>query len=404
MRTVAITGVGVVSPIGLDHKAFTAGLDRGTVGIASAPWANPEVGDYSWIAPIVGFDAGQWFDARLIDGTDLFTQYAVGAAVEAIEDFGGELDPMRTGVVMGVNQGGARALLNAQHLYDTGGRSAVPKKLTLQFPHNMPAAQIAMRWKLHGPSLTVSTACASSLDAIGIAARMIESGQTDVVITGGAERGLCDTLYYSQAAYGMSRPVDDPLRACLPFDVDRNGIVEGAGAGIIVLEAAEHARARGAHVYGQVAGYGSVSDSYHPSSPDPSGQWEAAAMRQALTEAGLGPGDVGALIAHATGTPLGDMAEVLAINDVFAGQSDLPVTSVKGHVGHPGAAAGVFGVVAGLHAFDAGTISHVAGTHNPEPHANFRVVMDQPADVALEAFQVNAFGFGGQNASLVVRR
>lgn len=404
MRNVAITGIGILSPVGLDYESFATALNSGTVGIVAAPWADPDNGAYSWIAPVDGVDPHEFIDERLIGGTDEFTQYAIGAALQAVEDHDAPLDPLKTGVVMGINQGGARALLNAQRLHDTEGPAAVPKKLNLQFPHNMPAAQIAMRWKLHGPSLTVSTACASSLDAIGVAARMIESGQCDVVLSGGAERALCDTLYYSQAAYGMSRPIADPLRACLPFDIDRVGIVEGAGAGILVLESADRARARGARVYGLVSGYGCVSDSYHPSSPEPSGEWEALAMRHALAEAAVEPRDIGAIVAHATGTPLGDLAEVFAINDVFAEHPELPVTSIKGNVGHPGASAGVFGLATGLHALATGRVPHTAGTTKPEPEARFRVVTEKPAEVDIAAFQVNAFGFGGQNASLVVRR
>ncbi len=404
MESVAITGLGALTPIGSDLPSFTAALDAGRIGITAAPWADPETGRFAWVADVEDFDGLRYLDERTIGGTDLFTQYAMAAAIEAVEDFGDELDPFRTAVVIGVNQGGARALLEAQRLHDVEGPQSVPRKLTLQFPHNMPAAQITMRWKLHGPSLTITTACASSLDAIGVAAGMIESGRVDVAIVGGTERALCETLYISQERYGMSKPVADPTRASLPFDVDRIGIVEGAGAGIIVLESATRAAARHATIHGYVAGYGSISDSYHPSSPDPSGVWEARAMRLALEDAHLDPDAVGAVVAHGTATPLGDLAEIAAINDVYCGRHDLAVTSIKGHVGHTGATAGVLNVITGLHAFRTGRLANTAGTTNVEPSALFNVVVDKPADVALEAFQANAFGFGGQNASIVVRR
>jgi 3-oxoacyl-[acyl-carrier-protein] synthase II len=302
---------------------------------------------------------------------------------------------------------GARALLEAQHLLETKGPEAVPRKLNIQAWPNMAAGQVAMRWKLHGPLLTVSTACASSLDAIGTAARLVQSGVADVVLAGGTESGLCAALYYSQAAYGMSQAVTDPRRASLPFDVCRSGIVEGEGAGVVVLERAERARARGAKVYGMVRGYASISDGYHPSSPDPSGEWEALAMRQAQADAGLAAGagveGVDAVIAHGTGTPQGDLAEITAIDTVFARRRrDLPVTSVKGNIGHTGAAAGVMNVLAALHGMEHGRLVPTAGTTDPEPSATFRVVLDRPFEAELDTVQLNAFGFGGQDASLIL--
>jgi 3-oxoacyl-[acyl-carrier-protein] synthase II len=235
---------------------------------------------------------------------------------------------------------------------------------------------------------------------------MIESGQADVIIAGGTECGLAPALAYSQRSYGMSSPPDRADRASLPFDVHRCGVVEGAGAAVVVLENAGRAARRGAHTYGLVTGYASLSEGFHPSSPEPSGRWEAEAMRRAQHDAGLpGPEAVDAVIAHATATPAGDLAEARAINDVFGEHAaELPVTSIKGHVGHTGSASGVMGLLAGLHGMQAGTLVQVAGTTEVEPEARFRVITRAPAKADIDVLQVNGFGFGGQDACLIVTR
>jgi 3-oxoacyl-[acyl-carrier-protein] synthase II len=406
MRDVAITGIGVISCIGQSAGEYFTRLDAGEHGVVAAPWAEPEAGKYAWIAPVPDFDPATWLDERVIAGSDTFTQHALAASIQAVRDADGDFDPLRTGVVLGVTMAGARALLDAQLLLDTEGPDAVPRKLNIQVWPNMAAGQIAIHYRLHGPLLTVSSACASSLDAIGTGARMIESGQADVIIAGGTECGLAPALAYSQRSYGMSDPPDRADRASLPFDVHRCGVVEGAGAAVVVLENAERAARRGAHVYGLVTGYASLSEGFHPSSPEPSGRWEAEAMRRAQRDAGLpGPQAVDAVIAHATATPVGDLTEARAINDVFGEQAaELPVTSIKGHVGHTGSASGVMGLLAGLHGMQAGTLVQVAGTTEVEPVARFRVITHAPAKADIDVLQVNGFGFGGQDACLIVTR
>jgi 3-oxoacyl-[acyl-carrier-protein] synthase II len=204
----------------------------------------------------------------------------------------------------------------------------------------------------------------------------------------------------------MSAPPDRADRASLPFDVHRSGVVEGAGAAVVVLENARRAAARGARVYGQVTGYASLSEGFHPSSPEPDGRWEVETMRRAQHDAGLaGPGDVDAVIAHATATPVGDLAEAKALNEVFGEHAaDLPVMSIKGHVGHTGSASGAMGLLAGLYGMQAGTLAPTAGTTEVEPEARFRVITGTPAKVDIDVLQVNGFGFGGQDACLIATR
>ncbi|MDP7546595.1 MAG: beta-ketoacyl-[acyl-carrier-protein] synthase family protein, partial [Alphaproteobacteria bacterium] len=183
----------------------------------------------------------------------------------------------------------------------------------------------------------------------------------------------------------------------------RSGIVVGEGAAMLVLERAQHARARGANILGYLRGYGSLADGFHPSSPEPTGVWEARAMELALGDADMAAGEVDALIAHATGTPKGDTAEIRAINKVHAGRG-LPVSSIKGHLGHPGSAAGAMAVITGLMGMQANRFAHIANTDEPDPEADFEVVHGRPKDLAYRSLQVNAFGFGGQNASVVLTR
>ena len=411
MHNVAITGLGIISSLGLDIDEHSRRLLNGDLGIkvsnlrlgAGAP---PALG-----AAVEGFRAQDWIDAKLIDGTDGFARFALATATQAIDDAGiGQLDPLRTAIVHGTSMGGTRALLEAQHLLETRGPESVPPKTMIKIWPNMAAAQIAMKYDLHGQQITVCTACASSIDAIGTAARLIADGRADAAITGGTEGGSVEegvefvpATYYSGNSYGMSSKEPDPRRAALPFDAERRGIVSGEGSAMLFLEREDDARARGAHIYGIVRGYGTVADAYHPSSPEPSGRWEQRAMELALEEAELDPDSIDAVVAHATGTPKGDTAEIRALNNLFGGRG-LPVTSLKGTIGHTGASAGVMGLIAGITAMHHGQLAPTMGTTTPDPEIDFDVVLHRAADVQVHALQVNAFGFGGQDASLVVTR
>ena len=400
---VAITGIGAITPLGASPEEFARALDDGRTAISPAPWSDPEA-PASWAAMVADFDPLDWMDARLVDGTDRFAQYALAAAQQAVEDHGEPLEA-GTGVVIGTTMAGVTSLTEAQRQLDLVGPDAVHRKLNIRAWPNMAAGQIAIRHALHGPLLTVSTACASSIDALGTAMGMIQTGRADVVIAGGTERGLCEVLHHSQASYGMTAPVTDPTLATMPFDRRRSGLVEGEGAAVFVLESLERATARGARIHGVLAGYGSLSDGSHPSSPDPSGAYEAQAMRDAQRMAGVTPDDVVGLVAHATSTPKGDTVEISAINQVFGERDDsLHVTSIKGSVGHTGAASGGMGLVLALHAIATGRLAHIPTTHEVEEGARFHIVTEKPAIADFHTVQVNAFGFGGQNASIVVRR
>jgi 3-oxoacyl-[acyl-carrier-protein] synthase II len=407
---VAITGMGAVSALGCSPAELVDRLISDDVGIQQTPWTLDDPEQFEFWAPVADFEPPAWMADKL-DGIDPFAQHAGAAVTAALEDAElTELDPLRTGIVVGSAKTGTQTLERAQFDVERLGRSAAHPKLMIKVWPNMAAAQIAMNWQLHGPCLTLSTACASSLDALGTAARMIAAGQIDVALVGGTEGGLAygvdgdgfvPASAYARYQYGMGARVTDARRACLPFDVDRAGMVMGEGSGMFVLESATHARRRGARVHAWVQGWGTACEAYHPSSPTPSGQWERLAMELAAREAGVQPQHIDVLAAHATGTPKGDLAEIAAINTFFQYASP-SVMSIKGTLGHPAGAAGALALVAAIEGMHRGFVVHTGGTTRPDPAIDFDLVLSEPRKRDIAWLQANAFGFGGQNASLVL--
>ncbi len=411
----AITGRGAVSPIGLTADELCDALLAGRVGIRAAPWSGITLDGGLYAAVDDRFDPADWMDERVVAGTDGNARFALAASAQALADAGLEparLDRRRTAVVHGTSMGGHFALSRAQFDYDRAGPSAVDPKTQIKIWTNMAAAQICLANDLHGPSTTVATACASSLDALATAALYLEAGRADVALVGATEGGyVCDpgqdhfapAVAAAEQSYGMRREAADPRRALLPFAADRSGIVSGEGSAFFVLETADHAEARGATVLAWLRGTGSLADAYHPSSPEPEGRWEQEVMEEAQRSAGVEPADVDVLYAHATGTPKGDEAEIRAINRVFAG-TDVVVTGIKGHTGHTGAASGAMSVISGIRAIERGQLPAIAGTSAPDPAIAFDVAIGSARHLGVDTVQVNSFGFGGQNASVVVAR
>lgn len=407
-RDVLVTGLGIISPLGNSVQEYYANLASGMTAVAPAPWPMPEGMDL-WFAAVRDFDPRDWMSPQVASGSDRFTQFILAATTQALADSGlSELDELRTAIVMGTGMGGTRALQHAQRELERHGPDAVPKKTMIQIWPNMAAAQIAMRFGLHGPALTLCTACAASIDAIGTGAQLVSSGAVDVAIAGGAE-GTADVDFLqatvvAQGSYGMTTASPDPRQAIMPFDVRRSGIVAGEGAGIVVLESREHAERRDAHAHGRLRGYATLADGYHPSTPQPDGRYEALVMQQALERSALPDGVVvDAVYAHGTGTQVGDTAELRAVNTVFADRiAEVKVTSLKGALGHSGGAAAAMNLVAALTGAARGEILPTANTTMVDPEIGFEVVLDKPWQGPLRAVQVNGFGFGGQNASMVV--
>ena len=404
MKPIAITGVGVISPIGSTYESFGEACSTGEIGIGPAPYQGEPGAEYAWAGRVTDFDPDDWMDARVRDGSARFTHLALAAAAQAFASASGEFDLDRTGCVHGTSMAGVDVLASSQHGLSTQGPAAVSRKLNIAAWPNMAGGQIALRFGLHGPLSTVSTACASSADAIGLACWMIENGRADAMLAGGSDSALLPLTFHSQANYGMLQAVEDPHRALMPFDVNRSGIVEGEGSAMVMLEDAERARSRGARIYGYVRGYASVAEAYHPSSPQPDGTYEKRTIRLALQDAGLNPDDIDVVMAHGTGTPVGDAAEIGVINEVFARQGDPVVaTSVKGHIGHSGGAANASALVAGLWGMEHGVVVPTAGTTDLDPAVRFHVPLGRrPLARHVQAMVVNGFGFGGQDSCLVI--
>ena len=413
---IAITGAGAVSAYGLGTAAFYEGLMSARPVVERLALPGLDEGARAWGSVVGDVRLPDWMSERVRDGTDVFAQWAMVAAEQAIVASGAELDPLRTAVVLGTSLCGVQSIMRAQYEIDTGGAAAFPRKTMMKALTNMGAAQIAMRHDLHGPSLTVTTACASTLDALGTAGRLIEFGMADAAVvggveaghtltSGGAEGGFVPAMAYAPAMFGMHSSVSSPEEACRPFDVNRTGIAGSEGATAFFLERADFAESRRANVLGHLSGYGAVSDAHHPSTPEPSGRWEERAIRLALEHSSFETGDVDCLYAHATGTPVGDPPEIRAINAVYGARAKpLAVTSVKGHFGHAAAASGGMSLIAGLCNMAENVFVNTANTTDPDPEVRFDVRLGAPGALDIDVFQVNAFGFGGQNASVVISR
>jgi 3-oxoacyl-[acyl-carrier-protein] synthase II len=412
VKNVAITGMGVISSLGQDVATFCSNIELGKVVAGPTPWHGQPGHENIWMSLIQEFRPEQWMEERVVRNSALFSQYAIAAAVQAVENSGLEkLDPLRTAVVIGTALGGVDVNATDQHNLETAGPEAVDKKFMIKSLPNMPSAHLALRWGLHGPQLVVATACASSHDAMGIAARMVETGEVDVAITGGTDCAISPLLFFGARNYGMFTPQPDPYKTCRPFNAERFGVMLGEGAGMFVLERADLARKRGATIHGMLRGYATLADGYHPSSPEPDGKWEQRVMELAIQNAGLpgGADHIGAVVAHGTGTPVGDIAELAALNRIYGHRNvPMPITSPKGNFGHPHGPAGALGLLVGIHGMKQNAVMATAGTYDtkdlmPEV-GKLRVVINEPAPAQVEAIQVNAFGFGGQNSSLVVSK
>lgn len=411
---VAITGAGAVTPIGIGVDGFIGGWRAGALGITEAPWAMHAPLPLLTAPVPDGFDPVPILGERVVAATDRCAQYALVAADEALEQARlldpGALDPMRTAVVDGTAAGGLHSIMLGQHRFDAGGVDAIPPKTMLAGQANMAAAQIAIRHQLHGPLRTVTTACASALDALGVGVDLLTLGRADVVVCGGSDaaavsdtEGFVPVFSIAGRVFGMETPELDPARAVLPFDAARRGIVFGEGAAWFVLETAEHAAARGVEPLGWVLGAGSSTDGYHPSSPEPTGRWQAHAMGLALDDAGLDAAQVDLVMAHATGTPKGDLAEARALERLFSGRSSPPpVTALKGHTGHTGGSSGAMSLLAALDVLRTGRVEPVRGTTDVDPEVSIDVVIGGSRTIDAEVAMINAFGFGGQNSCVVI--
>jgi 3-oxoacyl-[acyl-carrier-protein] synthase II len=400
---VVVTGVGVKTPAGNDVASFWEELCAGRASARTIESFDPAALSVTFAGEVRDFDAVEYFGPKEARRQDRVTQLGFGAAADALGD-AGELgaDPSRCAVIIATGVGGLHTLEENELLYFEKGPSRVSPFFVPMMMPNATAGVVAMQLGWTGPNLCVATACAAGAHAIGEGVRLIRDGTADVVMAGGTEAAVTPLTIAAFARMGaLSSRNDDPQRASRPFDADRDGFVIGEGAGCVVLEPLERARARGATVYGEVAGYGRNADAYHITAPSPGGAGAAVCMQLALDDAAMESSAIGHVNAHGTSTPLNDAAEAEAVRKVF-GDAPPVVTSTKGVTGHLIGAAGAVEAVAALLSVREGIVPPTGNLERVGDDIELDVVAGSPRDVGPKPAISNSFGFGGHNASLVL--
>ena len=406
---VVVTGLGLVTPVGNTVEESWSCLLQGKSGAAPITRFDTSRHSVRFACEVKGFEPTLYIDRKEAKRYDLFAQYAIAAAHQAVTQSGIEgkaADLNRVGVVMGSGIGGMLTFEENCAAFVTKGPDRVSPFFVPMFIPNMAGGLVSMRYGFKGPNFAPVSACASSAHAIGESYRMIREGMADAMITGGSEAcvtGLTVAAFSNMKA--MSARNDDPETASRPFDIDRDGFVLGDGGAAIVLEALEHADRRGATILGEVVGYGLSGDAYHMSAPAPEGEGAQRAMKMCLAEQGIAPSRVGYVNAHGTSTPLGDIAETQAVKAVFGEHAkQLIFGSTKSMTGHLLGGAGALEFVVSLLAATTGDIPPTINQFNPDPACDLNCAPNQAVKRDVDVAISNAFGFGGHNATLAVRR
>ena len=408
MERVVITGMGAITPVGNDVATFWESLKAGKCGIG--PITRFDVTDYKvkLAAEVKDFDVTQYVDKREARRMDLNCHFALAAAQQAVDQAGlteGNFDPYRTGVIYGSGVGGLHiAELEIPKLLEKGpGRVSplcVPEMIA-----NMAAAYISMRFGFKGENFCPVSACATGNHSIGEAMRAIRHGYQDVVLCGGTENGI---IPISMAGFANMKAVytgDDPTCASIPFDARRSGFVMGEGAGCLVLESLTHAKARGATILAEVAGYGASGDAYHITSPSPDGDAAAHAIRGAIEDAGLTPADVDYINAHGTATPLNEKYETIAIKKAFGDAAyKVKVSSTKSMTGHLLGGAAAVEAIACIMAIREGVIPPTIGYKEPDPECDLDITPNTAVETPVNVAISNSLGFGGHNACILFKK
>ena len=408
MNRVVVTGMGIISPIGNNIPSFWENLTAGKVGIGPITKFDTDKYKVKLAAEVQDFDPSVCMSKSEISHSDLYAQFAIAAAAQAVEESGviGTLPPERIGVCVGTGIGGIKTFMTEhKKLLEKGPRRVSPFFIPMLIA-NMAAGTIAIRYQCKNAAMPAVTACASGSNALGEAMRAIRHGYADAMIAGGAEATVNEISAAGFTNMQALSLATDPLAACLPFDARRSGFVMGEGAGILVLEEYEHAKARGAKIYAELCGYGSTCDAYHITAPQPEAEGGAAAMKLALEEAGWTPGETVYLNAHGTGTPLNDKAETLAVKKAM-GEAEARraiISSTKSVTGHMLGAAGAVEAVASILALREGVIPPTVGLTQPDPDCDLDYVPLTARTVQADLALSNSLGFGGHNACLAFRK
>lgn len=404
-RRVVVTGMGAITPIGLNVKDFYQAVKEGRHGFGPVTQFDSTDFKCHVAAEVKGFDAKNYMDVKAARRMELFSQYAVAAAKEALEDAGlniEEEDPYRVGCAVGSGIGSLQAMEREYDKLKNRGPSRVGPLLVPLMISNMAAGNVSIQFGLKGKSINVVTACATGTNCIGEAFRSIQYGEADVMVAGGTEGAICPVGVAGFCSLTALSSVEDPDRCSLPFDKNRSGFVMGEGAAVVVLEELEHAKQRGAHIYGEVLGYGCTSDAYHITSPAQDGVGAAKAMETAMADAGVLPQEITYINAHGTATHHNDLFETRAIKLAFGSHAkELRINSTKSMVGHLLGAAGALEFVTCVKEMEEGFIHKTVGYETPDEELDLNYCREPYFEEIPYALS-NSLGFGGHNASILI--
>jgi 3-oxoacyl-[acyl-carrier-protein] synthase II len=409
MRRVVITGVGAVSPLGCGNAKNWDAIIAGTSGIGLITRFDTSEMPVKIAGEVPDFNAEEFIDKKEIKKMDLFIQFALAAAHYAMEDSGlviTEENAERVGVLVGAGLGGLPTIEKYHTLLSEGGIKKLSPFFIPMLIINLAPGHISIKYGAKGPNVSSVSACATSTHSIGDAYHMIKRGDADAMIAGGTESVITPLGIGGFAAMkALSSRNDDPTAASRPFDKNRDGFVMGEGAGIVILEEYESARARGAKIYAEIVGYGLTGDAYHLTAPAPGGEGGARSMKMALRGAGIAPEQVSYINAHGTSTPIGDMYETMAIKSVFGDHAKkMLVSSTKSMTGHLLGAAGGIETVFTLMAMEKGIVPPTINYTDPDPECDLDYVPNFAREATLEYTMSNNFGFGGTNATLLFKK
>ena len=409
MKTrVVVTGMGAITPIGNDVESFWQGLKDKTVGIGPITYFDTTDYKCKLAAEVKGFDPKQYMDAKAARRMEAFSQFAVAASKEALEQSGIDMekeDPYRVGVCVGSGIGSLQAMEKDVKKLNEKGPSRVNPLLVPLMISNMAAGNVAIQFGLKGKCFNVVTACATGTHSIGEAFRSIQYGEADVMVAGGAEASITPIGIAGFTSLTALNTTEDASRASIPFDEDRNGFVMGEGAGVVVLESLEHAKARGANILAEVVGYGATCDAFHITSPAEDGSGAARAMENAMEDAGITAEDIDYVNAHGTSTHHNDLFETKAIRLALGDHAEkVKINSTKSMIGHLLGAAGGVEFITCVKSIQDGFVHATAGLEKPGEGCDLDYTMGDGVSMNVDVAISNSLGFGGHNASLIVKK
>lgn len=407
MRRVVVTGIGAITPVGNDVPTMWDNMLKGVCGIDKITRFDTEDLPVKNAGEVKDFDPTTVVEKRDLRKTDMYTIYALGAAEEAMKDSGieGTVDPKRLGVYVGAGIGGLFTFVeNTQAYLEKGPRKVSPHFIPKMIG-NIACGQIAIKYNAQGPTLAPVSACATGSNAVGEAFHAIKDGYADAIITGGTENVVHPLTISGFANMKALSTTEDPKKASIPFDVNRNGFVMGEGAGILVLEEYEHAKARGAKIYAEMVGYGNTCDAHHVTAPSPDGEGLAEAIRIAFKEGNVTDDDVIYFNAHGTSTPMNDKTETMAIKSALGEKAyDVSVSSTKSMTGHMLGATGAVEAVVSVLAIKDGKIPPTIGTTELDPECDLDYTLGEAKDRDITVAASTNLGFGGHDACVVFKK